>query len=546
LAVIAAAALLAATPAIGHAEGGTAVVGWGDNYPDEELGAGYRESPGFEPSPVLVLGLSGVTALASAGNSSFALLANGTVRSWGSDAKGQLGNGNSEHEPSGSPVKVVERTSGGEVRELKGVTAIAASYGADTHVMALVDDGEHEGEVMTWGASEYGERGNGQSGFEKEGETVPRYEASAVPDLKHVIAIAAGGNSDFALQEEDGTTTLWAWGENRYGKLGTDETGPDECEGEAAKDRPCSTTPKQVDLPTGVKVTAISSGKEAAYAVLSNGTVLAWGSNAHGELGNGTATESAVPEYVCASGSGESCSHLKEVTAVSGGNLFALALREDGEVVAWGSNGAGELGGTSSEECAEKTEKTCQKIPKAVSGLTEVSAISAGSSFSLALSGGKVYSWGNNERGQLGDGKEEGPETCVGEAPCSRTPTAIEGLSDIGGIAAGGSETGEAHSFAYLLSGSGPAPLASLTAEEDKLTAHWTFSAPEIKLRWKLATEKAWSTSVNGEASCSAEHPCHYTVTGLTPGDIYEVQVTIYNAEKELGKHWTMQGTPLG
>src|SRR6202030_329497 len=137
-----------------------------------ELGVGYHTNN--EARPVKVVGLSEIKSVLAAGQTSYALLANGTVRSWGADLKAELGNNaGTARETAEEPVAVIEQTASGERRELTGVTALAAAYGDDTHALALVSDAEHEGEVFTWGAGEYGERGNGESGFEKENSPTP-------------------------------------------------------------------------------------------------------------------------------------------------------------------------------------------------------------------------------------------------------------------------------------------------------------------------------------------------------------------------------------
>ena len=490
---------------------GTATAAWGDNYPSGQLGVGYHDN--YEITPAPVPGLSSVRSVVAAGNDSYALLGNGTVRARGDNPRGSLGDGS--FESSLSPVPVDEKTEGGELREMTGVTEIAAAYGSYTHGMALVNDSEHEGEVMTWGASEYGERGNGEYEYEKVwhntqgGPTVPKDEAIPVVlglepgrPLKHIVAIAAGGTSDFALQREGGKTKLRAWGQDHLGKLGLGAEAPTKCDGEGPK-YACSTTPAEVDLPAGVEVTAIGSGRDAAYAVLSNGRVLAWGGNSRGELGNGTTTESNVPHYVCAVNAKSPCGeseYLEGVVRVAPGNLFALALKSNGEALGWGSNEAGQLSGTSPAECQmQKYSVPCQKVPKVVAGLEGVTALSAGAEFSLALNAhGEVRSFGSNEKGQLGDGTAKGPELCEKETkkkeiettPCGRVPRVVEGLTDVGGISAGGAEAGEGHSLVYVLSGSGPTPAFSVTAKKHELALAWTIKSSEATeseyhVRWR-------------------------------------------------------------
>ncbi len=82
-------------------------------------------------------------------------------------------------------------------------------------------------------------------------------------------------------------------------------------------------------------VTAIAAGLGHSLALLSNGTVMAWGSNEYGELGDRTKTESDVPVAV---------SGLSGVTAIAAGGIHSLALLSNGTVMAWGSNVFGELG----------------------------------------------------------------------------------------------------------------------------------------------------------------------------------------------------------
>ena len=382
---------------------GTVAVAWGRNYPAAQLGAGYADN--YEVSPVPVLDLTEIRSMVSSGYASYALLGDGTAVAWGSATRGD-----GSTEKSILRVPVVEKTEGSETRTMTGVTAIAAAFG---HALALVTDAEHEGEVMTWGASEFGERGNGEYKYGEYknslegGRVEPRSDAIAGPGLEHVVVIAAGGMADYALQDEGDKTTLWAWGGNLHGRLGTGQEGDAVvCKGEG-QETPCSPTPQEVDLgaiglPPGVTVTSISAGKTAAYALLSDGRVLAWGENVQGELGNGTTENSDVPQYVCAVGAKLPCSeheeYLEEVKSVAGGETFALALLDNGEVVGWGGNQAGQLGGESSEGCASGFY-TCQLTAKPIEGLGGVTAISAGAWYSLALVNdteheGEVYSFG--------------------------------------------------------------------------------------------------------------------------------------------------------
>jgi alpha-tubulin suppressor-like RCC1 family protein len=511
------------------------VVGWGDNYRDD-LGVGYGTTGGGEFSPVSTLGgLSGVTAVAAGGPSSYALLTGGALRAWGGDDKHQLGGGGESRENRPTPIVVMERTAEGVTRELTGVVQVAAAYGAGTHVIALVNNAEHEKEVFTWGASELGERGNGESGFSSEGTAkVPRNVAIGI-GLRHVIQIAAGAASDFALVEESGKRVLWGWGDAEGGKLGTGAPAEKTCVWEEPRHpRPCNVVPTKVDLPAGVTVKSIGAGRTAAYAVLTNGRVLAWGKNDAAQLGNGTTTATNVPGYVCAIGTKEGCTSLLEgIQEVSGGDSSAIALTEGGEVVGWGSNGNGQLGGTTEQECGKKFP-SCQLTPKRVLGLSGVSKISEGAAFSLALVGGTIYSFGDNQNGQLGDGTEEGPETC-GATACDRTPTPITGLPPVAGMAGAGGPYKEEHSVAFLASGQGPASKLTLTPGSKTLTLHWTFSASEFRVNYRKAVvggvekgKEKFSKAVKAE--CTSK-PCAFTVEGLA-AEPYELKLQSYHVVK--------------
>jgi alpha-tubulin suppressor-like RCC1 family protein len=526
-----------ATPASALASS-TAVMAWGDN--DRfDLGAGYHDSAG-NPTPLQSLGVSEVTSVLSAGSTSYVVLPDETVRAWGGGTKGQLGDGverNAETKPvaiARSPVTVLGQNSLGERKTLTHVKQLAASYGAFTHALALVENSEHEDEVFTWGAAEYGERGNGEYGNPRE-ETakLPREVAiSTVPSLKHVVYVAAGGAASFAITEEGGVRTVWGWGLDRGGKLGVVEGTPTHsCKGEAGA-LTCVTEPAKIAipaLPEGVKVTAIYPGRDADFARLSNGQILAWGANEHGQLGNGLApAASTVPVYVCAVGATAPCgagSRLEGVKEVAGGEMSTVALTEAGTVVGWGSNGDGELGGTFGEEC-KASIKACVKVPKVVEGLEHITQVSEGSSVTSALTeAGTVLSLGNNEHGQLGTGSLTGPETCAAEHPCSRAAVEVAGLSEVGAISAGVSEVGEGHTLAWLKSGLGPAPLFTIAPGHKQLTITWNFADEEFVVSYRTAPETGepgkWIRWEHGPRTC----PCSTTITGLTEGQQYEVKV---------------------
>jgi alpha-tubulin suppressor-like RCC1 family protein len=138
----------------------------------------------------------------------------------------------------------------------------------------------------------------------------------------------------------------------------------------------------------GATVKAIAAGWNHSLAIRSDDTVLAWGLNDFGQLGDGTTTNRPVPTPAIGG---------LAVKAIACGGGHSLAIRKsDSTGLAWGLNDRGQLGdGTT-------TNRSSPVSPAALSNLT---AIAGGGFHSLALqAGGAPLAWGYNPNGQLGDG----------------------------------------------------------------------------------------------------------------------------------------------
>ncbi|WP_369147528.1 hypothetical protein [Streptomyces sp. R44] len=345
-------------------EDGT-VVAWGSNG-SGQLGDGSRNDRDTpvqvcavgEPAPCASF-LKGVAAVAAGDNHSLALLADGTVVSWG--AGGLLGDGTLTDGL--TPVRVCAVGSTAPCTSyLTGITRVAAGY---QHTLALRSDGF----VTAWGYN-----GNGQIG---DGTTTPRPGPVFVNDVYDAVSVAAGIYHSVAALS---TGSVTAWG---YGDALGDGTG-----GQAAAPAPvCAigqTAPCTSYL-TGVR--SVAAGAFHTLAARADGTAVAWGNNIYGQLGDGTVTNRRVPVQVCAPGG---CSgHLTGVSAVAGGvsGYHSLALRTDGSVRAWGFNAYGQLGdGTELERhtpfrvCAIGQTSPCLRY------LEGVTSISAGDAHTIAVS----------------------------------------------------------------------------------------------------------------------------------------------------------------
>ena len=157
--------------------------------------------------------------------------------------------------------------------------------------------------------------------------------------------------------------------------------------GDASDKRPVIVTP-----PTGVHLTQTSAGMNFTLALGSDGNLYSWGFNNQGQLGNGTTTNSGLGKVIMpADGT--------KFTKISAGFNYSLAIGSDGNLYGWGDNSYGQLGiGNPSVSPNQQPIKVI--LP---TGIPKFTQISAGYKHSLALgTDGNLYSWGTNEKGQLG------------------------------------------------------------------------------------------------------------------------------------------------
>ena len=286
---------------------------WGDNE-SGQLGTGSSGSD--EPSPVQVRGIKGAIAVDADGDHSYALLSDGTVRAWGENDEGQLGNGTTKE--SNSPVRV----------SISGVAALASGKG---HTLALTSAKSKlgKGVVLAWGDNRLGQLGLGTA--TDSNRTTP-VKVKGLPGK--VIGIAAGVGGDYSLALL-ANGTVWSWGLNAQGQLGNGSFDTKGCK--------CRPTPAKVNGVKGASAVAASGG--AGYALLKNGTVWAWGNNEFGQLGRGKiGGKSAQPQQM---------QGLTDVKALTAGGGYVVALKTDSKPVALGMNTFGQLGIGTTKASAE-------------------------------------------------------------------------------------------------------------------------------------------------------------------------------------------------
>lgn len=359
------------------------VLAWGYGGPGQ-LGDGRRMD---SASPVSPVGLPRVERIAAGGNLSMALTFHADVLGWGASNVGQLG----ELAALSSPVPV-------EIGSLGSPSSPSA--GRD-HSLAIGPGGT----VWSWGYNIDGQLGVATA-------TTVQRTVILLPSPNRIVSLRAGGLHSLAL---DTTGGVHAWGNSVSGQLGDGRAG----------NSLTRLQPQQVNLGAAVSAVAIAAGGEHSLALVADGTVRAWGSNAYGQVGDGTGTGSPIvndfgpPHYRPRPVAVVS---LDQAIRIAAGDSHSLALRADGTVWAWGTNVEGQLG--------RGTAGGIGNAPAQVDGLTGVTAIAAGGRHSVALrSDGTVWSWGSNQRGQVGNGTTGAPVT---------RPAQVSGLTGVVAIAAGG------------------------------------------------------------------------------------------------------------
>jgi alpha-tubulin suppressor-like RCC1 family protein len=333
----------------------TVVYAWGNND-FGQLGNGSTVSSNVPVSVSSTWPDYGTpTEIAAGGEHSLAITLNGTssiVWAWGNNDYGQLGLPADNPIPANlySPLPII----GGSGFFPASSTAIAVAAGA-WHSLALTTDGAATS-VWAWGNNDYWQLANNGS------STSTPTLVSGLSGL-NVTAIAAGDSHNLALVSSNGTSTVFAWGNNDFGQLGYSGSS--------------TSTPLQVDIP-GV-VIAIAAGAFHSLALTSGGEVYAWGDNSYGQLGdNSTAFISYTPVNSTSTG-------FVNVKRIAAGALHSLALTYDGTSTtlwAWGENEFGELGNSANANSPFPVEVS---VPGGYQVNNSTSTIAGGWLHSLAV-----------------------------------------------------------------------------------------------------------------------------------------------------------------
>ncbi|MDO9016934.1 MAG: hypothetical protein Q8S73_20285 [Deltaproteobacteria bacterium] len=244
------------------------------------------------------------------------------------------------------------------------------------------------GDVLCWGSNVSGQVGNGRTSTS---QTTP----ASVVGLTDAVEVGCGLRFCCARRASGRVS---CWGENTRSQLGV---------GGMAREQ---TTP--VDVTGLTDALSISMGDSFACARRVGATVVCWGDNGGGRLGDGTTTRREAPVPVVGLPGG--------VVQVSAGSLHACARTGSGRVWCWGTNTNGQVGdGTMTDRWGAV----------AVEGLSDAVSVVAGYAGTCAVRiGGGVSCWGENSTGSVGDGTRER----------RLVPAAVAGLVDARGVTVNG------------------------------------------------------------------------------------------------------------
>jgi alpha-tubulin suppressor-like RCC1 family protein len=356
---------------------------WGDNY-FGALGQGDWGPDKGRVSPVQVGSDTDWVAVDGGEWHSIALKTDGTLWGWGDNGYGALGVGLENHE--------IGKTVTASPVQLDAATDWAAASCGDLYTLAVKQDGA----FFAWGYNGYGQIGVGYP--------LARCTPEQVGSVGGWMSVA-GGTSWGVGVRDDGT--LWGWGQ--------------------APGLPASTVlPARAPVQIGATRdwAKVYAGRLSVMALKKDGSLWAWGANENGQLGLGDTAMHADPTRV---GSSTSWAAVAIGSAAVDGGTHTLALKTDGSLWAWGSNGKGQLGlGDSIERHA----------PVRVGSASDWASAAAGGQCSFAVkTGGELYAWGKNASGELGlgdTGLEPNQPTRVGTASDWKQVSAADDAGQVG------------------------------------------------------------------------------------------------------------------
>lgn len=368
-------------------------------------------SSGITYQPIQVL--TGAASITAGGNHSCAVMTNGSVRCWGNGWSGELGNGST-----GSSATPVQALDGSD-------PALAVSAGT-SHTCAVLQSGL----VKCWGSNTYGQIGYGYSFDRNSPTTVIASVGGSQATLTDAVSVSAGGSHSCAVTSSG---AAYCWGGNMYGELGA---------------------------------AATSSGEFIAVPVMS-------------------AAGSTTP--------------VSNAAGISTGTYYSCLLRTTGTVACFGDNTRGQVGNGDSGTSANNG-------PQAVGTVASAQVVTTGSDFACAASASTIWCWGNSSAGRLGNGvtATSNVASAVSTLPFLIQTVTFASLTD--DALASGTRTLSASS-----SSGGAVSFSSST------TSVCTVSGSTLTYVSPGTCSVVASRGVNGMFSAAADVPRSFTISGVKP-----------------------------
>lgn len=314
---------------------------WGSNG-SGQLGQGVTNNKNYS-SPVQITGTTWAAISGGQGNG-LASKTDGTLWTWGGAASGQLGNNTTQIYAgiqASSPVQV-------------GSDNTWTAYATGLYNVA----GINAGALYTWGWGEYGSFGTNVS-------TGYRSSPTQVGSGTNWSSVTVGGFYGLAIKTDG---TLWAWGYNNNGSLGTNNI----------IDR---SSPVQVGSQTDWTYISASSGTVIG---LRGSSAYGWGFNGNGQLSTGGLESRSSPVQISGTWS-----------SIQSGASYFLGIRSNGSLWGCGRNLYGQLGTNDTVDRSDQVQ---------IGSDTNWAYVSACSNVSAAIkTNGTLWTWGWNQNGALGD-----------------------------------------------------------------------------------------------------------------------------------------------
>ncbi|CAB3375688.1 Hypothetical predicted protein [Cloeon dipterum] len=331
------------------------IYGWGHNHRGQLGGVEGAKVK----LPTVCESLSTLNPIQIAGGEQtlFAVTAEGHVYATGYGAGGRLGTGSTDSVTTPTLIESIQHIC---------IKKVAVNSGGK-HCLALTENGE----VYSWGEGDDGKLGHGSK------NTCEKPKIVEVLLGKEVINVACGGAHSAAITSSG---EIYTWGKGRYGRLGHGDSDD-------------QLKPKRVKALEGYNVVdvACGSGDAQTLCITDDDNVWSWGDGDYGKLGRGGSDGCKVPMKI------ESLAGLG-VIKVECGSQFSVALTRSGSVYTWGKGDYHRLGHGTDDHV---------RRPRKVAALQgkRVISIATGSLHCVACTDqGQVFTWGDNDEGQLGDG----------------------------------------------------------------------------------------------------------------------------------------------